>query len=62
MRDELRAVTTAARKRRDAHRAYLAAILTAHRAGHSLTAIGRAAGITKQATWRLIGRHAPKEG
>lgn len=58
MSAELRTVTQAARHRRRASSAYVAAIVAA-RETHTLTEIAAAAGISHQSVSRLLQRNAP---
>lgn len=60
MTDPLATVTERARAREDAIREYLAAILHARDAGHTLARIGAAAGVTRQAVHEMIQRHEGK--
>jgi len=50
----LRAVERAAQRRRDAERTYRQAIETARADGHTMPAIGAAAGITRQGIYKLL--------
>jgi hypothetical protein len=54
----LRAVERAARRRHDADRAYREAIEAAREDGHTMPAIGSAAGITKQGVYKLLRKRS----
>jgi hypothetical protein len=53
----LRALARAAVARRKAETAYVAAVLAARAAGHTLADIGHAASVSRQAVWNLLHRH-----
>jgi predicted transcriptional regulator len=52
----LEAVAEAAEQRRQASHEYLAALVQARQAGHSLQAIAEQAGVTKQAVRQIVER------